>query len=195
MAKWLNKLRGGSGEDDPEKNSEEAAGRPKRSGGIRAKIAAKVTEWQEATGLLQQLAEDGLKHLHMQDESIDKAKILDFAELNFRKNRIEIKVPGRDEAKELQRLFKEANELDPPLPLKRKEASNVRDGKLPYRLLIDINEVPAEKAVEMLEKTLKHIGVRPDWKGHYQETDHEAEAEFRKQVAEEDKDEGRGRRF
>jgi hypothetical protein len=144
--------------------------------------------YKEAIGLLQQLANDGLKKMApTSDLQIAPSRMTDFAEYKISTGRghvIQMRVNGRNEAKTLQnavRGFLSLPDDDAQNPLKRQKRSEKRNGSETYLIFLNVGEkgLTPERAKILLEGTLRRIGIEPDWKAHFVKSDRKEEAGFR----------------
>lgn len=156
---------------------------PERGKGLRTQLREKTEAYQEAIGLLQQFVGEGLKRACQIDSSLYPSSMMHFAELKHhsRGHFVEMRVPGHDEAKALQKIMRASLGLadSEPSPLERQERSTVERGRVTYIVFFNTTKYTPQQCKEALEKALRHMGVEPNWKGHYVPTDHAAEAEFR----------------
>ncbi|MCE2927607.1 MAG: hypothetical protein LW823_08205 [Rickettsiales bacterium] len=185
---WRDLLGGG---DDKNKNKETppaADNAPRKPRGYVTQIDEGSENYKEAIGLLQQLANDGLKKLApTSDLQIAPSRMTDFAEYKISTGRghvIQMRVNGRNEAKTLQnavRGFLSLPDDDAQNPLKRQKRSEKRNGSETYLIFLNVGEhgLSADRAKLLLEGTLRRIGIEPDWKAHFVKSDRKEEAGFR----------------
>jgi hypothetical protein len=177
---WLKRIRGSDEPPAPEPKPQDAAAPTaslkagERGKGLAAQAREKSEEYKEALGLLQQFADKGLEKLRAtSDYQLGTPSMEDTAEYKGKTSRgnvIQIRVPGRNAAKELQRMVREAMGLDAEEssnPLQRQKREGKRDGQNTYLIFINTDRVPAARAREILEKALLHMKIQPDWQTHY----------------------------
>jgi hypothetical protein len=192
---------GGKAGDPAAPGNPPPAARPK---GQAARAEENSEIYKEAIGLMQQFAVAGLEHLEKRsDYRLLKIGMADAvnepAHLKISTGRghiIEMRVPGKPEAKELQRVMREALGLpdeEGKNPLQRQEGSrkNAR-GESTYKLFLPIAEyrdgkfsggeyamksghrlkrLEPKEAVEILTKALRRMGITPDWQRYYEKMD------------------------
>lgn len=206
---WLEKL--GMGGPPPERKPDAA---PVRGKGQAARMEENVSRYKESIGLLQQIAVEGLKYL--QTESDFQIRTLglvdetnDPAHLTISTHRgtvIQVRVPGKTEAKELQRIMAKASPVtDGYNFLQRQPCKTLRDGQPTYRIFLPIGEfrdgqfqgsyfrdadghdiprLTPDQAKELLEKTLRHMHIQPDWQRYYVHKDRTSTLELARQEEE-----------
>ena len=177
MARWKELLTRGSGDNEPE---EVPSSRPR---GLVARTEEGIEKYKESIGLLQQLADMGLKKIIDDPDSdyrLRPQSMLDIAAYKISSGRghiIHIRVPGKPEAKALQEKMRAFLELpeDQPNPLSRQKRKEIRDGQPAYEIALSVGEggMTPEKTKALLEGTLRSMDITPDWKTHYIKSDRE----------------------
>lgn len=179
---------------------------PQRKG-LAARAEENTAQYREAIGLLQQLVIAGLEHLGKEsDLQIRVPGMVDMVAEPARYKTstsngavIIARVPGKNEAKELQRMVREALSLpkeDGQNYLQRQQGNRKNEGGEPtYKIFLPVCEyrdgkfiegvcktgdghtikrLDPKEAVIVLKAVLSHMHIAPDAARYYERTDREA---------------------